>query len=294
MGDLAYDDPLALPTEDVPFEGVPDFLVASLREWIRDALMEATDTRYTFEDARMFAQVVALRLRLSPRPSNGAGLTGHQLALIKADQRNLLRVINGILHMAPELDRLADLIERLAVVLTVSGSAYELTETRRPQLVRRVDPAVREAVQKGQAEAAPAAGDHLRRSWIAAYGLDPDPNVAYAEAVRAVEAVACPLVVPNASRTPTLGSVLTALRGDLQANQPKWQLTIPDQTGGPAAVGALVSMIELLWHGHRSRHAGSTSSRPNTLEEAEAAYMLAATLVHWLSRGALQPRPAQP
>ncbi|WUR59787.1 hypothetical protein OHS32_32815 [Micromonospora chokoriensis] len=283
-------DPLSLPSDDVPFEGVPKFLEPSLRAWVREALEEATDTRYNRNHSHQFAELLALRLRLSPASSKW-GLTPHQTALMYVDQQHLLRTINAILRFAPDLARIYEPAEKLAGLLSAGGSAYEVSFLDdRPQLVRRMDPPVRDAVQKGQEEAVPAAADHLRASWVAAFGIEPDANVAYAEAVRAVEAVACPLVVPNAARTPTLGSVLTALRGDLQANNPKWQVVIPDQQGAPAGVNAVVAMIELLWHGHRSRHAGSASSRPNTLEEAEAAYMLSATLVHWLSKGALQPR----
>ncbi|GHJ51115.1 hypothetical protein Nm8I071_04220 [Nonomuraea sp. TT08I-71] len=280
-------DPLSLPAEDVPYEGVPDFLAPSLREWIKKALWEAF-AGYGDDFARQSAEVMALRLRLPPAVSQH-GLSPHQGALYFADRQQLLRVINAILQFAPDRN-LGELTERLALLLAASGSAYEVDFGDPPRLVRRVDAPVRDAVKKGQDEAEPAAAKHLRTSWAAAFGIEPDPNVSYAEAVRAVEAVACPLVVPNAQRTPTLGSVLTALRGDLNANVPKWQLVIPNQEGSPAPVGALVAMLELLWHGHRSRHAGSSTSRPNTLEEAEAAYMLAATLVHWLSKGALQRR----
>lgn len=282
-------DPLALPADDVPFEGVPDFLAPSLRAWIKQTLWMLFDSSEQ-EDARQFAELLALRLRLPPGRSDAQlGLSPHQVALYFADREQLLRVVNAILLFGPA-HRVAERLERLALILAASGSAYEVDFGKPPKLVRRIDGPVRDAVQKGQDEAEPTAAQHLRASWLAAFGIEPDPNVAYAEAVRAVEAVACPLVVPASSRPPTLGSVLTVLRGDAQATNPKWELVIPDQQGSPSSVSPLVAMIGLLWHGHRSRHAGSESARPNTLEEAEAAYMLAATLVHWLSKGALQLR----
>ncbi|MER7992362.1 hypothetical protein [Micromonospora chalcea] len=284
---MDLDDPLSLPADDVPYEGVPAFLEQSLRAWIKDALESATDVRNSGA-ADQFAEIVALRLWMSPAYP-AYGLTGHQTALCTADRRDLLRVVNAILRFASPT-RMASLIARLELLLVFSGSAYEIETGSPTQLVRRVDPSVRDAVRKAQDQAEPTAAQHLRAAWVAAYGVEPEPNVAYAEAVRAVEAVACPLLVPNPTRPPTLGTVLTLLRGDAQATTPKWELVIPDQHGAPSSVAPIVGMIELLWHGHRSRHAGSESARPNTLEEAEAAYMLAATLVHWLSKGALRPR----
>ncbi|MCG5464838.1 hypothetical protein MED01_003095 [Micromonospora sp. MED01] len=281
-------DPLALPPDDVPYEGVPDFLAPSLRAWIKETLWVLFDNRTEQDSARQWAEVLALRLRLPPQTSQH-GLSPHQGALFFAEREQLLRVVNAILHFAPP-GRLGDATERLAPILAASGSAYEVDFGDPPKLVRRIDGPVRNAIQKGQDEAEPTAAQHLRASWLAAFGIEPDPNVAYAEAVRAVEAVACPLVVPPSSRPPTLGNVLTALRGDAQATSPKWELVIPDQQGSPSSVSAVAGMVALLWQGHRSRHAGSESARPNTLEEAEAAYMLAATLVHWLSKGALRAR----
>ncbi|MEW2591505.1 hypothetical protein AB0893_13915 [Micromonospora aurantiaca] len=212
-------DLLSLPPDDVPFEGVPEFLEPSLRDWIREALHDAVDTRYSREDSHRFAELLALRLRIAPRTAS-LGLTPHQTALVFVGRQELLRVSNAILRFAPEVNRRYRLAQRLAGLLQAAGSAYEVSGDLEPQLVQRLDPSVRDAVQRGQEEALPTAGEHLRLAWIAAYGLEPDANVAYAEAVRAVEAVACPLVVPNAGR-PTLGSVLTALRGDLQAADPK-------------------------------------------------------------------------
>ncbi len=98
----------------------------------------------------------------------------------------------------------------------------------------------------------------------------------------AVESVVCPLVAPKATK-PTLGTVIA----DLRSQAAKWELSITDGTGQPAAIGRLVEMLALLWEG-QSRHAGAANSRRQTQAEGEASVHLAATLVQWLSAGVLR------
>jgi hypothetical protein len=167
-------------------------------------------------------------------------------------------------------------LNELSSILRIAGSAYELMTEGSPQLARRVDAAAKAAM----ASAVDAA-------WVAAYGLEPDPNLAYREAVLAVEAVAIPMMC-SAANNPTLGTVLSALRGAVQASSPAWQLGLPAQDGTPAKLDAVAQLVELLWHGQRSRHAGGASSRANTQSEGEHAVMVAVLLVHWFTKHGIQ------
>lgn len=129
------------------------------------------------------------------------------------------------------------------------------------------------------------AADHLSAAWDSAYGRTPDPDKAYSEAIRAVEAVACPLVLPSTA-TATLGQVRNHLR-DAAA---KWAVVLPAKDGSPGPADPVVAMMTALWEGQRSRRAGTPSSRRQSQDEAEAAVHLAATLVQWLSSGVLYRR----
>jgi hypothetical protein len=232
-----------------------------------------------------------MRLRWS---LGGAGSYGN--LLINSYQDDLLRVVDAVLQLHPmwhevhnwgsptgqmfkqhfeELDRL--LVDG-ASELTVSIDSHRLE--------RRIDPTVRKLADAAVRAADDVGADHLRRAWAAAYGLAPSPDGAYDEAVRAVESVACPLIVPNADGRRTLGTVIRDLRSQKQF----WQLVFPDQTGSAAEVEPLLAMLDLLWQGQLSRHAGSTKSRRQTQAEAEAAVHLAGTLVHWLTTGVLSKR----
>jgi hypothetical protein len=233
----APDDPLALPPDDVPFEGVPPHLDGPIRGWIGLALKTAVEDHFNSNNANAthFAELVAVRLRLTPSRASQGGWTPYQLALLTVDTPDLLRVVNAVLQLTPDWRRASVLAERLGRVLSMGGSAYEVADVDGFRLVRRLDPVMRDAAADVIADAPETAAGHLRLAWTAAYGLEPDPNEAYAEAVRAVEAAAIPLVVPAATQ-PTLGSALTTLRGDLTANAPRWQLVLSDQTGAPANI----------------------------------------------------------
>jgi hypothetical protein len=216
------------------------------------------------------------------------------------DKDDLLVVADAIVQLHPgwlnQLEHtelhlnaasLARFIGELEMILRDGGSELHVDiGTRR--LVYRVDETATAAANKAADDATPDARDHLRTAWGEAYGMAPDPDAAYREAVRAVEAAVCPLVQPAAAAAgkSTLGTVI----GELGRNAPhKWEFVIPNSSGQPQDVSRLVGMLEMLWQGQVSRHAGGTQNRRQTQAEAEAAVHLAATLVQWLSTGALRP-----
>lgn len=127
------------------------------------------------------------------------------------------------------------------------------------------------------------------------HGRNPNPDLAYTEAVRAVEELACPLIQPaQAARgRATLGTVIGELRGNSFG---RWELLLPGQDGQPRDITHLIGMMELLWHSHVSRHGGAPKSRRQLQAEAEAMLHLAVTLTHWLTIGVLRRKnlPALP
>jgi hypothetical protein len=176
------------------------------------------------------------------------------------------------------------LVARLNELLHDAGSAYEIEWEGSVRLRRRLDPTVAANVDQAIAGAEPTAGELLRAARQHAYGLHPDPDAAYRDAVRAVEEIACPMMLPQNARA-TLGAVLAHLRdgGD------KWRFVLVDKDGKDD-VTPLVAMMDRLWTGQVSRHGGGPNSRAQTQAEAEAAVHLAATLVQLLGSGSLSRR----
>lgn len=267
------------PVDTTLHDGVPAWLVTPLRDWIAQTLYD--------ED---LARRIALRLRWAPSEIGNGAI--EQFVWCRVDQ--LLTVVDAILQMNTALWQMvvlrrhrhdiggSDAVQDLAEILTDGGSRYTV-DFDRHCLTVLLDSTVTAAASKAIA-VDPTAGDHLRAAFSAVYGLVPDPDKAYDEAVLAVEALACPLVCPNNPRR-TLGTVIR----DLRNQDAQWALAIADDTGQPAGPGRLVEMLALLWAG-QSRHAGSPNSRRQGQAEAEAAVHLAVTLVQWLGSGVLYRR----
>ncbi|NEA24574.1 hypothetical protein [Actinomadura bangladeshensis] len=175
-------------------------------------------------------------------------------------------------------------------LLEESRSVYEIRPDQRG-LRRRVQVTAGEAVERsgGFAEAAgrPVARHYLLQAQSKVYALQPDPGGAYADAIRAVEEVANPLLLPR-DPYPTLSKA----RNHLRDAADKYEFAIPDRAGGPGPVTPVLEMLNALCSGHSDRHAGGPNNAPVTQESAEAAFTMAMTLVHWFSTGAIRRRPS--
>lgn len=126
------------------------------------------------------------------------------------------------------------------------------------------------------------AGGLLQSAWDAAFGINKRPSHAYYDAVRAVEVLSTALISPN-DRHATLGKDINVLR-----NTPaKWSFVLNGSKKEPSSVERVLSLMQLLWHSHSDRH-GREDYEDVTVEQSQAAVLLASTLVGWLSQGMLK------
>ena len=213
----------------------------------------------------------------------------------RPSEQDLLDLLDALLDRIPRSTYRfmtgygGDPVSHLDFMLTSAGSAWRVN-SRQDGLERRVDGTVNAAAQ-ATITSSQAASQHLAAAWTAAYGRRPDPDKSYAEAVKAVEALACPLVLKK--KTEQGNAILSDVIGHLRSPDggAKWELLLTDAADNPAPVAPLVEMMGLLMRGHRSRHAGGPNTRAQTQAEAEAAVHLAATLVQWFSTGVLRKKP---
>jgi hypothetical protein len=274
-------DPIGLPDLDVLVDGVPDHLDAALRNWLDSSL------HMRFNDQDNF-RTVLVRLNVSPT-KYASGSIWRQTVLNLPQQQLLQAARAAIRHILFSGNEVAE----LAQLLMLGRSLYriELDHNREWELVRRVDEATKATFDKAITSAPAAASDHLRRAIMDAYQLNANPTGAYAEAVRAVEAVVCPLVEPKRDGSRTLGTAIGALKQQATAASSKWQMGLPNEADAPAELTKLIGMMELLWQGQRSRHAGSNNTRAQTQAEAELAVTLAVAIVQMINVGILIARP---
>lgn len=168
-------------------------------------------------------------------------------------------------------------------VLSESRSRWKVGDRNgRQGLMAREPEGVQEMVES-TIESAGTAGQVLARAWGKVHALEADDPGAYADAVRAVEIAAQPLVERDNSEA-TLGGMASVMR-----SQSDWRLPLREHQHAPTAE-MIVAMMRSLYRGHADRH-GKDDYRDVTHEEARAGVALAATLVSWFSAGAIQRRP---
>ncbi len=269
-----------LPIDQTLYEGIPDWLYLPLYDWLQAVFKDEAK-----DGSERLARRVLLRLRWARQHPQQSYVGRLEIA----QQAEMLIVVDAVLQLHPgwtphsviEASLFNAKLVSLEGILTDGGSLYRINLDEHC-LVRRVDGTVQTAVDAAITAANPTAADHLRIAWVSAYGLNPDPDKAYDQAVLALEDLLCPMVCPRNNRA-TLGVVI----GDLRNQAAQWELSVEDTgTGQPAGIDSVIQMLDLLWKG-QSRHAGNPNSRQQTQAEAEAAIHMAAALTQWLTTGVL-------
>jgi len=153
------------------------------------------------------------------------------------------------------------------------------------RLERRLDATTVERAESGTS-APGRASEHLARAWAVLYKRNPEPDLAYGEAVKAVETAGRAVVLPNDAGA-TLGKIVNQLR----ATQGQWSFALehPGGSVGTKAIGGIpmvLTMIDQLWE-CQIRHGNTQAPAVETVARAEAALHLALTLVHWFRSGAI-------
>ncbi len=216
---------------------------------------------------------IALEHRLALGSREGHDIRLRNLRVLAWRDRDLyLRLIDwGLFQRQAGADELAAMLERAGSVWTVAPDKRGLS--------RRVLPAAQDAVEL-VVSAKDKAAELIGTAWRAIYGREPNPTDGFNRAVKAVEAVACPVIVPD-DKGATLGRAI----GELRANKTR-VATVFRSPRGTDPVDAVLAMMQLVWTNNYARHAADPSVPLDvTQAEAEAALHVAVTLVHWFQRG---------
>ena len=282
----------------VPFglddEAVEDFktLVSGVPEWLKEPLVAWASDRLTTGDSGTFmSRARLLKLQSETRVSLGVAAAsddyhlsklGRQ-ALRKLSDMQLLRIVDYLLGEISTSSR-SSAGTRLETILSGSGSCWQVGERLgKAGLVDRVPEGVRVAVET-TIDQSGTAGTLLARAWSHVHGISKNDTAGYADAVRAVEIAAIPVVLNNNPEA-TLGTVIARMR-----TEGDWQLPLREHNHAPSPE-MLIQLLRTLWRGHSDRH-GSEDYRDVSHVEARAAVVLAATLVDWFTSGAIARRSA--
>ncbi len=261
-------------------EGVPEWMKPSLWSWCEQHLWEqnpmAGGRDPNKEVINYLERVLRVRLVLSPRRSYLFDPLRQQMA---ENPDLFLSMVEALLQ--PPFSGDLGATQALKQILEEAGSAYELSGNDRDGFFfqQRVAPPVKAAYEETLSHAG-RAGQHLEAAWKYVYQRKPDPTAGYREAVRAVEAVTCPLVPPKDKKA-TLGTVIRQMR---EASD-KFEVSLQPQNSD--AISKVRALCELIWKSQLDRHGTADPQVPLNVskEEAEMALHAAVTLVHWFSRG---------
>lgn len=253
-----------------PAEGVPDHLKFPLQYWLQGVFGYRGSNGMRQDLIMRVALMAGIPLHPDIEPGN---LQNQVLEACYRESDVFLDVLDAALKVSGRD------IASLRQALETGGSTWTVAENGQ-SLQRRMDPMTAEAF-KAATSPADKASEEVSIAWEQAYGRDPDPSDAWDHAIKAVEEVMIPVVVPNKAKA-TLGDVL----GQLKANPGGWSLVL--NTSGPTdSVETLEAMLRLMWP-NPDRHGGGQTSRTPSLPEAEAVVQLAVLVVQWARAGTIR------
>ncbi|MET9313095.1 hypothetical protein ABZX12_14825 [Kribbella sp. NPDC003505] len=248
-------------------------LRTGLEAWLSGSLMGNGD-------AQDRAVLVAIGLDLDFQGRTDWAL-GEVLSYADQGDDELLDAVHvtlGVLASGPRTLRVSPHKE-VARLLAVGRSAWDATARG---LVHRADPTEQAAFELASSVSG-SVSTELKEAWEKAHARQCNPGDAWDHAIKAVEAVLIPVVVP-AQTKPNLGHVLGQLRGQPQL----WRLGIRGQSRDNS-IEPLVTMLSLLWP-DPNRHGSPNPEPPATPEEGRVMANLATTIVQWARDGLITRR----
>ena len=258
-------------------EGIPENARPQILRWlIRD---KYDHEHVTLDEYLTFQTALRRSLGLLPGKSATTGIVRKWLT--ELDEGTLTALLDFRLSSAHALPSFNPQPQRevaaIKEILYSAGSSWTVGDRNgRWGLIDALPGAVLDAAQIVVSQSGKAS-QLLNGAWANAFGTDKRPSHAYFGAVRAVEVFSCPLISPK-DKDATLGKDINVV-----SNKPEaWVFAL----SGDRSVERVLGTLRLLWHSQTDRH-GREDYEDVSVDEAQAAVLLATTIVGWLSQGLL-------
>lgn len=260
-------------------EGVPIGMRRSIVAWVMGQLKVAGSNWVSSDGVNTMENVLDFTVGASRKATDPLHVDTLENFMLTADSKMLLRIADYLLVVKRGANSGV-----LAKALRAGRSKYEVhvsdTSTR---LRARVPEGVQEAAEslllRGDIP-----GQLLSKAWNRLYELEADPSGAFAFAVKAVEAAAF-AALGITDENATLSTAFRAIDND----NATWRLPFLREHEHYPSKDVLVGNMKLLFRAHRDRH-GSADYTDVSQGEAEAAVLMAVTLVGWFTGGLVQER----
>jgi len=261
-------------------EGVPATMRTALLAWIVDSM---SHKGYVYaRGLHDLENNLDVSFELNPQLTRLLSDSEVLGFLMKLGERDLLRVADFRLFKAGSYSSGADRLER---VLREGRSKYQVVDrgsSRR--LEERVPEGVRIGAESLMATAS-VAGRLLSTAWAKVYDLEPDDSGAYAAAVKSVETAAFSALSIEARDNANVSTVVRAI----EAKGASWRLPFKREHTKAPSRDVLIGMLRSLYKGQRDRH-GQEAYSDVSHDEAEAAVLMAVSLVGWFANGLVRER----
>lgn len=264
---------------DTLIDGVPDYMANSVDPWIE--LMVSEPIR-PGSQMRVAKQGTILRIERKLRRSLGGNssrqsMLANFMAHLNQNEELKLDAIQALL----EMDGNETKSNLLDMVLLESGSKWSARKGTDDMygLEERVESITTSAYDELiEHDPESLMSNFLAQAWEKAFGRDPDPSIAYSNAIKALEAATWPLVLPNNSRA-TLGDIIR----ELDNHKDEWQSAITETTSN-IGIESVIDNLKLVWQGQTDRH-GTASPVPPSQQAAEQAVFTAIHNCQLMARG---------
>lgn len=276
--------PEKLAAQKVLRDGVPDSMRASIVAWLSGRVIGSHGHGETSAFREMEVNL-DWNFRLPHDRLMHRSLATESLNALTEEQ--LLQAVHYWLHRVSNIHQTPATSMRRLLEEGRSKWTVDTLANGRPGLVERVPRGVQTAVEKLIADGG-SAGELLADAWRDAYDFQPRDSSAYANAVKAVEAVGLPAMGLRRD-TATLGDMARLLDPRATGKEVKWRLPFLREHSGFPSQEVLLGMLRALYRGQRDRH-GAEAYEGVTHDEAVAAVLMAVSLVGWFSGGLVQER----
>lgn len=257
-------------------QGIPPSAHPQIIRWL-------IGDKYDHEDAGLGEYLrFQTALRRSIGLTSGKGVTVGSLRkwLAELDEDIFTALVDFRLSSAnprPSFNQTPGEVAAMKEILCSAGSGWTVgNRNGRWGLVEALPGAVLD-IAEAVASQSGKASHLLNAAWANAFGVDKHPSHAYFDAVRAVEVFSCPLISPR-DKSATLGKDINVITSKPES----WVFALT----GDQSVERFLGTLRLLWHSQTDRH-GREDYEDVSVEEAQAAVLLATTIIGWLSQGLL-------